>query len=577
MPSYWLNDTRNNRWIGYGSLLFTDQIAIDKTTKEITELPHHLEDDWTYAISADGSAVYSAQMSTSQEGGKGGLSIFSTDLATGNVIYLFHINLEDASPQIYRGPLFTTAFDSKNNDYYAMVKKFNSEESTFPYESIIVRVNVITGVHSVVTNTAKSGLSFLNITSLLFSGDSLYILTQQPSTNGVQDTVYTVDLTTGKLTKVTDGFNIIGARMAIDEEKHHLYVVGYRDIAKVDLSDGSFQLISDDIKQSPYNFNQVEQAYFDQDKLLVIGTGEIISVNLLTGARSYYLPTGIGTGLKLISARQLVVNSDHTIAYVLDDAGNAPERLIKIDLTNGARTQLYQWNLSRHASSLILDEENQQLFFQFEELVGKFNLVTNQVTEFYKFPYTSDGKFYIGNIALDKKNNRLLFNNNPGIISSIDLATNALNTAFNTALGDEFRIENGMSMALDTKRNKLILKGDGQGKLISLDLMTGKRELVLDSCNDDTNYNQIPQDFHTELVYDATSDSIWLNGDFEAIKVDLAAATCAYIRPRTTLSGPPLVAPLDIWPLINNTFLTVNGRSLLLVNFATGNSTIISR
>jgi hypothetical protein len=337
------------------------------------------------------------------------------------------------------------------------------------------------------------------------------------------------------------------------------------------LSDGSVELISEDIAHSPINLAQIRQVHFDNNQLLIgdSDVNEIIAVNTETGERSYYLPSfGIGEGLNLVAARHIAVNKSKTTAYILDDGSNAPERLIELDLATGNRKLLYDFHNMYFVNALVLDEEKGRLFTVLANTIGVFDIATQQYEELHS--YVWQGENHVNGLVFDKAGNRLLFNSSPGIISSLDLATNAVSTAYKTMEGDDVTISGSIAMTLDTKRNQLLIKSYLEGKLFTLDLASGKRELLLESCVDEKNFDQLSRDVFTELDYNQETDSVVLNGDFRLIKVPIETATC-------TLTPSATFSPLDVWQMTNDTVLELSFNSLHLVDLKTRQSITLSR
>lgn len=270
----------------------------------------------------------------------------------------------------------------------------------------------------------------------------------------------------------------------------------------------------------------------------------------------------------MITARQIAVNKAKSIAYIFDDGSNAPERLIQLDLTNGDRKSLYEFNTSHLANSLILDEDNRRLFTQLGNMIGIFDLKTQTYKEFYDVAWGAGE--YVNSLVFDKSRNRLLFNSNPGVISSLDLATNTIAIAYSTTEGNDIKISGSLTMALDTKRDQLLIKSYSEGKLFSLNLKSGKRQLLLDKCVDERNFDQLSRDTHTEMVYDANNDYLIFNGEFKLVKIAVETAQCTFTKSATAI-------PLDVWPMTADTALETSFNSVHLVDFKTEQSVIISR
>lgn len=559
MPIYLLDDAANNRFLG--SNYNSDNIAIDKDTHTISELPY-LNINESSILNANASRVYSAIVYD------GILNIEYRDIAQGVATKVIDIDLGLDHSKFFAN-VYSGTYSAATNMYYILIHRIPINNSALT-ESLIMQIDLDDNSYSIMMDSNKDSSSPFVADDIKFAGDKLYALQTQSFSQG--DNLWSIDLNSGARTKIGGDFYILASRMAIDSDYKNIYVAGYKNVAKINLESNAIELISEDKAHSPYNVAQVRLALLDEkNQQLLIGdssVNDVLSVALQDGSRNYYIATGIGTGPKPITARQVALNADKTYAYLFDDGGNAPTRIMKVDLSNGNRTILIELDLiyNEFANGLILDEAEQQLYTATGAAIGRFDL--NSKT--YEVLATVDNISDLSGLVLDKNNNRLLYSGKSGIIASLDLDTLTSVDLFNTTQGKGPSLTGNIAMTLDTTHQQLIIKNFEKHALFTLNLETGERALLLSTCEGENGTNLFDWDTHTEMNYDAASNSVLMTADFNLVSIDLTTATCRYTPSASS-------TPLDTVQLNNDIALEVSFNSLHLVDFKTSQSLTISR
>src|SRR5690606_32383536 len=121
-----------------------------------------------------------------------------------------------------------------------------------------------------------------------------------------------------------------------------------------------------------------------------------------------FLARSVGTGTSLIAPRRFALSADATLAYVADDGGNAPARLLEIDMSTGDRRVIGDINqpFNYLISGLALDEAGGRVFVSFHHLILEVDLETEGVQTVADIDSTD--RESVSELVLDIDNNRLL-------------------------------------------------------------------------------------------------------------------------------------------------------------------------
>ena len=333
-------------------------------------------------------------------------------------------------------------------------------------------------------------------------------------------------------------------KVVTDAANNKLYVINFSAIYEVDLNTGRERILSFVQDSSPFNLGNPADAFLDaNNNRILIGDTQldmILQVNLFSGERSELVTRRQGEGVGIIFARKLYLTSDKRTAYVLDDGGNATERLLKVDLATGDRTQIgnlaLQFNGS--AAGLAVDEEAGVAYAAFSRFIYRVDLETEQVVEVVGNsatfgPIPQD----ITDLVLDKAGNRLLFADSQlGAIIELDLRTRVrkvLSQAGEQGTGDPFAGVN--ALALDTEGNRLFASNRQSGNIMSIDMESGDRSVLLDACLDASGQDQLGNRQSLQgLLY---RDGELLILDDGLLRFSPDTGKCAVLRDRLPISA----------------------------------------
>ncbi|MDJ0878588.1 MAG: hypothetical protein QNI86_08245 [Halieaceae bacterium] len=384
--------------------------------------------------------------------------------------------------------------------------------------------------------------------------------------------MFSIDTETGERTRLPVRDSLSANKVVTDAANNKLYVINFSAIYEVDLNTGRERILSFVQDSSPFNLGNPADAFLDaNNNRILIGDTQldmILQVNLFSGERSELVTRRQGEGVGIIFARKLYLTSDKRTAYVLDDGGNATERLLKVDLATGDRTQIgnlaLQFNGS--AAGLAVDEEAGVAYAAFSRFIYRVDLETEQVVEVVGNsatfgPIPQD----ITDLVLDKAGNRLLFADSQlGAIIELDLRTRVrkvLSQAGEQGTGDPFAGVN--ALALDTEGNRLFASNRQSGNIMSIDMESGDRSVLLDACLDASGQDQLGNRQSLQgLLY---RDGELLILDDGLLRFSPDTGKCAVLRDRLPISA----GILDIQWLNDQVLLTSGFGAVGLIDTVT--------
>ncbi len=353
-----------------------------------------------------------------------------------------------------------------------------------------------------------------------------------------------LDLTSGfrRVVSPMDGVNRIVMGMALDPVRNRVLGLGGSSVVAVDLTTGARSVLSGgDIPDNNNPFGFTESITLDaaHGRALVLDSGNnsVIAVDLLTGARTV-LSDNTNTGVPFSSSVQDValdtVNGNRVLVL---QAG----ALIAVDLATGTR-------------SVLSD-----------------NTTPNSRNPFSSFNNDTS-------MVMDPANNRVLVmdrdENDPsgtsGHVLSVDLTTGDRTVVSDRVIPDNDNSlpTNPWDMSLDTDRNRLLISTrstNGPGKIISVDLATGKRATEYALSLPDSN---VPiSGIGGGIAIDSATDRLFIGqgGDGLVTAVDLLTGSRSVLTDAASISGLPSlnrVEDVEVDPASGRLFvlgLTING------------------
>ncbi|WP_039914781.1 Ig-like domain-containing protein [Cellvibrio mixtus] len=556
VPLALIKDTTNNRFISFEQ--YPNIFSVDMTSLLMTTLPDsRYEQGWS--LSADSSKVFSV----ANEGGV--LKVYSSKIATGLISLEAIYDLQfDASQHNWISVSGTLSADSKF--YFALAYYVSHDNKT---TSKILKVDLESNQVSVLSERAAGDDNYKHITSIVYVDNYLIGTLWR---NDLRTELIKIDAITGVQQSFIDpiAFN----HLSVSDDRKYLYLLGNDNFAKVKIADKSIEYTHFHEQQDMLEFAQQSGFVIDEkhNRLVVSdpGLGQLVAVDLTSAELSFLTENGIGAGPKLVWPDQLAITSDNKFAYVLDDRLDAKEMLFKIDLATGNRKVISDLSIydGERTAALAIDEEHNRAFVAFGLTIGVIDLTTGK-HEIIANQSIGIGPiiFGVADMVYDNVNDRLLVASSAQeLVVSIDLKTNKRSILFDGTTGSGPALMPMASLALDKQNNQLyasITKFGELTKVIAIDMATGDRAMVLESCNGHT----LDYKYDANLELDPARQTLTMLANNELFKYDLAKKMCSVLP----------VSALDIAFLSDSTLLGVSGHGLYQINPENGERVTISQ
>lgn len=568
VPTSFTIDHVHNRLIGSNG--FNSLVSINLAEKQIAEIPlvninhsHNLDVNSKLSyLEAQDSLIYSSIMG-------GTLSISSVDIETGIIATLIHYELNYGIGWEW-AHIEDMDVSSDGNAAFMLLQYFPEKNGNM-LKSVLLKYDLITGNMSTVADASTTsgktvygdgrGLAYTP-SGLLTFGDNSTLL-EKVALNG------------SDLSQIGEPTDLWG--QAINVDGNTAYLTAYGGITKVDLETGIQQDLSLEENETELNISQIRSTGLDllNNKLLIADSDLdiIMSVDMESGVRDVYLDTGVGTGRKMVYPRGLAFDETKNIVYIVDDGGNGPEVVLSIDLNTGNRTQVSninnQYNVDVH--DIVLDHAAQQLYIRSDGIL-RIDIETQTTTVFSSGSIGTGvnlGDFW--NMALDKANNRLVIPDMTlNALVGIDLTTGhrSIISMVDVGIGENFSIP--VDVTIDAKNNQALVLSRGRGAVFSVDLSNGNREILLDTClGADLQDKLNPGEWElTRLNFNEEKRQLLIVAK-SLLNYDIDNDTC--------ISSNSWKQPLDIVLTNNNQILATEPNTLVLLDFDSGDSVIISK
>ena len=550
-------DRANNRFIGSDTI--PQMYALDMDTFIPSVLPDGVYKE-AAVINAEGTRLYSATVDS------GFLNIYSLTLNSGLNSLEKHFDLAINS-EIYGSAWVSGgAYDASANIYYLLLgySDLNS--------SIVANAVYKYDISSATLTKISESDRFL--WNLEFDGQYLYASSIPKGYS--HDQLIRINPSSGEQTIFVENgdFNIIST----NEDLTKIYALRNGDIMAIDISDGSSELVSATNQPQILNFSQVNNLIVDEahHRLLVLDAGvrQVISVDLETGVRSYATANGIGDGQKIVRPENIAASADDKFIYALDDNFNSQLSLLKIELATGNRTLVA--DLSEFAGvgsgSFTLDEAHERGFVGNGLQVIAVDLVSGQ-TQVIAADLVGTGPMLgtISGLVYDQIENRLVVSSiSQATIIAINPDTLARELLMDNTTGSGVDISDMADIAFDSSNN--ILYGLNQylserNKVIAMNLNTGERSVLVDTCLDAQQNNVLANYGRPKIRFDVQHNALLASGDNHLLKIDLASNSC-------TASAVPV---MDMLYLSDGSLIASNFNQIEQVDFLSATAVTLSR
>ncbi len=462
--------------------------------------------------------------------------------------------------------------------YFAAVQYISTQENPDGDITKILKIDTSSGVVSVLkvidfSDSARyvSGIFYVNNALLIvhpeYLGSLNYELTRIDTETGDQSEFMSVPQ-----------FELF----ATNHENTALYALSYDKFAIINLKDKTVVQRMLPTQGADVEFTQLAQLLVDQkrNRLLVSnsGTGDIFTIDIATGERSIAIKNGIGEGVGLVWPRHLKVTSDDKFAYVLDDRQHAVDMLFKIDLATGNRTTVSDLRSYDNTGTygLILDEENNRIFFAMGLTIGAIDLTTGSQTVIASKDIgsgiTMESFQSIGDMVYDNQSKRLLVASGwlNGFVAAIDPVTLSRTILVDSTMGSGPALTSISGMALDSENKKLYVSNtdvENKTSILSVNLETGDRTFLFDQCkNASSSIYQLVDMYETKILLDKKNQQVYATSNNEILVKDIASDKCRIIN-----------SPADDLALLSDSTLLGLSLGLVQINPDTGERAIISR
>jgi DNA-binding beta-propeller fold protein YncE len=386
-----------------------------------------------------------------------------------------------------------------------------------------------------------------------------------------------VSLADGGRSVLTPNVPVGGLALAPALDQGVVYVATFAGIDKIELDPPSKTNISEVEPGDPLTFTQVSSVAYDvANGRLIVGDTDLdalIAIDAITGERTDFVSRRIGAGPPVIAPRRIELRSDMSTAYVIDDGGNAAQRLFAIDLASGDRVQIGDIDTAIvYLRGLALDEVNERVFVSGIDSIIEVSLEDGSERVIARPESVMVGSLIqsIGTLAFDAPRNRLLVGDfGRQAVVAIDLDANAQQSIF-SQLGVRGEGEAGFAtiaaISLDAQSDVAYVANQLNETILRVDLETGDRELLITACP------KTQQETLGQVLYDSVRDELLIVNDGLYVH-KLGTGACNEVP----LSVPLKYSLLGVQVTPDNRLLGSILRSVLQIDRRSGDAVILSR
>lgn len=566
-PMGTLIDNINDHMIG--SIQNGHRVATNLQTLDSVILPF-TNYGYGESFNHDVTKVYLTKMTD------GFLKVYSSNIATGIDSLVANYDLKlDPEKHAWASVLSGTLSSDSMFYFVAILYSYNSPVDGEQYVTNLLKVNTSDGSISLL-NLSEPNSKYKNVSQLFYANDHLYGFNMDDYVNSE---LVQIDIQTGERTLFLSLPRF--EKFELNSDRSILYGISYEKFVAINLADKA--VASKSFPAQGYNFDFYQSPYFlvdeKRNRLIASGAGssDVIAIDITSGERSLLIRNGIGDGAGLVIPDQLEITADNKFAYVFDSRLMAADLLFKIDLMTGNRTAITDFSNYSHSgtSGLVLDEENNRVFFAVGLTVGTVDLSTGLqeviASQNVGLGITMESLGVIDEIIYDQDNNRILVSSSvKGFIMAIDVDTQKRTLAFDSITGNGPMLKGIAGMALNREAKKLYVSNigdDGSDSILSIDLATGDRALVLDKCADKNGiFHPVVSSMRTALEWDSRSSQLFVINQNEILVQDIANNKCGIIN-----------TPVDDIAILSDATLIGLSAGLVQINPHSGERAIISK
>lgn len=472
VPSHFSFDTTNQRLVGVVDGNPVDYRFASKTQETFSSVNYPI----SYCFDAATDFLYYVGLVSDDT-----YAFNRIELRSGAQPSTVHAQMRDTDIPEYTTELYCDL--DRNNLYFLMHRSLESDyiDSSSIYKISLGETPVWTTLFETdleADNPIMVGLSQMAVTdgAIIAHDTNSNAIIAISTDNGGVETLY-------------EGYSKFAATIASGSTTERIYVVHYDGVDVLDPASDTFTAVGYVTDSHQFAFSQIRSTAFDQaNARILVGDSDlasIVAVDLNTGERSLALTSGIGDGPKLIAPRGVAIDSERTKAYVLDDGGNAAEKVVEVDLVTGDRRVIGNINdyYNIRVAGIALDEVNGVVYAATRKSIYRINIVSGATELLFEVDIGSSDHF-LSDMVLDDVNSRLLVTDSGvSAIFALDLETDQVSVVSKfgeRGEGDAFSGLNGIT--LDPEGNAVYVTNQASATIQKVDLDSGNRTTLPIAC-----------------------------------------------------------------------------------------------
>ncbi len=526
LPDHVVWDKANDQYVGWSD--FNTLTRIDAEDESISSVTNE-------AYKRNGAAVLHKDGNTMilPEVRENKFVLYSQNLETALLHNLGSLDIELTFDESSFASVTTTTYDFDNDVFYFLVRYYAA--NMLDYRSLIYSYDFAEATLSLLVDGEPLDDTYLQLADIYFANDRLYGV--ETRFYAYKEAIYEIDVTDGEWQRTQIESGVLASVLAVSPDGQIAYLVGYEGIATVRLEDMEVSPLSLESEEPLYNLSQIRDVFLDTQRgELVIsddGVKEVVLVDVAEGTRRFLIENNqIGSGKKIRVPRAMVLNSEESYMYVLDDAGNADGFLLRVDLSTGDRHVIAQMSEQYNylAKGIALDEENGMLYYAFSEHVFSYDLTAEETTLIMSDvvgtgPILSN----VSTLSPLPESNSLLVTNSSyinGGVYKIDLETGARSHFVDLDQVEGLDIGGIVGANFDEQTQELYLYAQLQGAVYAIHVETLAWRVVVDTCLDRFLNDQLVEENGTGMDFHAGQRTLLLGGDTAVLQYNLEAQTC---------------------------------------------------
>lgn len=526
IPTFFVIDSTNRRIVGRDSRgdLVSEHLDSGEARRLAVGMPN-VGTPQVYLPDSD-AVVYGIVM-------EGQFQLTSVDTESGELeVLIDHTLGYDTNDWLFANVKDMSYLPSQNA-IYALLIYFSKHDYNLN-KSVVLRYDVSTKAVTTVVDRETTNGDLVQSDAMAAVDDGLLVL------NGFfgsgDDALTKVAIDGSELSQISAATNMLAARIDVDQQAELAYLTGYNGVASVELDTGDFEVISDETQVDSLTFSQIASTGLDlPNQRLLVGDSDrdlVVAVDLVTGERTEAYANGVGTGHRFVMPRDFVIDHDNNVAYVVDDGGNAPEVLIKVDLGSGNRTKISNIDqpFNVYVTDVLLDAQNQKLYVLFLDSIWRVDIAT-EATETIASNDIGTGPVFAGlsGVAFDAAGEHLLVTDSAaGAVFSVSIATGNRTVVSQAGVtGTGIALDGAVDVELDADNNVLYVLAQRAGAVYSVDLANGNRTLLFDQCLSTSNEDHLPTDDGSvqNLYFDSVARELLVTGS-SVLRYNLSTQEC---------------------------------------------------